>query len=48
MVQWTQRWYQPNGKLSIEALCQEMTQMALRLVGWTGQYVLPAPPEAQR
>ncbi|WP_165841101.1 MULTISPECIES: TetR/AcrR family transcriptional regulator [Comamonas] len=48
MVQWTHRWYQPNGKLSIEALCQEMTQMALRLVGWTGQYVLPVPPIAQR
>lgn len=48
MVQWTHRWYQPNGKLSIEALCQEMTQMALRLVGWTGQYVLPEPPAPLR
>ncbi|MBB1652519.1 MAG: TetR family transcriptional regulator [Delftia acidovorans] len=39
MIQWTHRWYQPNGKLSIDELCQEMTHMALRLVGWNGKYV---------
>ena len=41
MIQWTHRWYQPEGKMPVEDLCREMTQMALRLVGWSGEYVIP-------
>ena len=40
MIQWTHRWYQPGGKLTVEQLCEEMRVMALRLVGWNGAYVL--------
>lgn len=39
MIQWTHRWYLPGGKLSVDDLCQEMRTMALRMVGWNGQYV---------
>ena len=42
LIQWTHRWYQPKGKLSIDELCAEMTHMALRLVGWNGCYVSAA------
>lgn len=38
MVRWTHRWYSPNGRLSADELCEKLTRMALRMVGWTGEY----------
>lgn len=48
MVRWTHRWYVPNGRLSVDDLCAELTRTALRIVAWTGTYAptATAPKEA--
>lgn len=48
MVRWTHRWYVPEGRLGLDALCAELTQIALRMAGWPGD-AAPAPrPQGQR
>jgi AcrR family transcriptional regulator len=37
MVRWTHRWYVPNGRLSADDLCGELTRTALHMVGWTSE-----------
>jgi TetR/AcrR family transcriptional regulator, cholesterol catabolism regulator len=34
MVRWTHRWYEPQGRLTADDLCAELTRAALRMVGW--------------
>jgi AcrR family transcriptional regulator len=34
MVRWTHRWYSPTGRLSPEAVRAQLTQIALRMVGY--------------
>lgn len=38
MVRWTHRWYKPDGRMSADALCANLTHTALRMVGWNGVY----------
>ncbi len=37
MVRWVHRWYQPEGRLSIDELCAKMSAQALNLVGYRSQ-----------
>jgi AcrR family transcriptional regulator len=34
MVRWVHRWYQPEGRLSIDELCSKMSGLALNLLGY--------------
>jgi AcrR family transcriptional regulator len=33
MISWAYTWYRPDGRLSIDELCERMAQLALRMVG---------------
>lgn len=37
MARWTHRWYRPNGRLSVDEICNEFSEMALALVGAKGR-----------
>ena len=30
MIIWLSRWYSPNGKMSVESVCEDVCQMAMR------------------
>jgi AcrR family transcriptional regulator len=34
MVRWAHRWYTPKGRLSVDELCAEMSELALKMVGY--------------
>jgi AcrR family transcriptional regulator len=34
MVRWVHRWYQPDGRISVDELCIQMSDMALNLLGY--------------
>ena len=34
MVRWVHRWYQPEGRISVDELCAQMSTMALNLLGY--------------
>jgi AcrR family transcriptional regulator len=37
MVRWVHRWYQPEGRISIDELCSMMSNLALNLLGYQPQ-----------
>jgi AcrR family transcriptional regulator len=48
MVRCLHRWYSPNGRLSIEQVCEELTDVAMRIAGIPAE-PLPTPqPRAAR
>ncbi|WP_454690464.1 TetR/AcrR family transcriptional regulator [Achromobacter aloeverae] len=48
MVRSVHRWYSPKGRLSIEEVCDELTNIAMRAVGLPAESLAAPPPKTAR
>jgi TetR/AcrR family transcriptional regulator, cholesterol catabolism regulator len=44
MARWTHRWYSASGRLSIDAICEQLTALALRMLGYDPRSVPQSNP----